>query len=326
MRGLPLDATVSDRELEPVADPAGLGPAWSELAERSGNLFATPEWLTLWWRHFGRGRLELWRLGPEASPAALLPLHLHQGTLRFLGAPHGDELGPVVAATERPAAARALGRLLRRDRHPWRTFLADDVPADVAWERATGATVTRRTASPVLELGGDGWSGFLESRSRNFRAQVRSRERRLARAHRVSFRATDDPRRLEADLDTLFALHRARWGRRPRGFAGAAEAFNREFAAVALRRGWLRLRLLDVDGTPAVALLNFRFAGSEWFYQGGRDPSYDRWSPGFVLQLHAIRSAFEDGLTAYRLLRGDEAYKGRLATHDPGLVSLRLDR
>ena len=325
---MPLDATIADRELEPVADPAGLGPAWTELAERSGNLFGTPEWLTRWWRHFGRGRRELWRLGSEASPAALLPLHLHAGTLRFLGAPHGDELGPVVAPSERPAAAHALDRLLRRGELAWRTFLADDLPADPVWEKATGAAIVRRTASPVLRLGPDGWSGFLESRSRNFRAQVRSRERRLARAHRVSFRVAGDPHGLDRDLDTLFALHRARWGARfSTGFAGpAAQAFHREFAAVALRRGWLRLRILELDGTPAAALLNFRFGGSEWFYQGGRDPAYDRWSPGFVLQLHAIRSAFEDGLATYRLLRGGEAYKERLASHDPGLVSLRLDR
>ena len=314
-------------QLERVSDPGALRPAWTELAERGGNLFGTWEWLTLWWRHFGCGRLELWRLGPARAPAALLPLHLHEGTLSFLGAPHGDELGPVTARADRHDAAQALGWLLHGDALAWRSFVADDLPADVPWEQATHARVTRRTPSPVLPLGGDGWTGFLESRSRNFRAQVRARERRLARDHRVSFRVTDDPQRLDTDLDTLFALHRARWGpRHSRGFAGAPQGFYREFAAVALERGWLRLRLLELDGVPAAALLNFRFGGSEWFYQGGRDPAHDRYATGFVLQLHAIRSAFDDGLSAYRLLRGGEAYKRRLAGHDPGLVSVRLDR
>ena len=328
MQGLPLAAatTAADLELARVSDPRALRPAWSRLAARGGNLFGTLEWLSLWWRHFGRGRLEVWRLGAAAAPEALLPMCLHDGQLSFLGAPHGDELGPVTVGRGRAEAARALGQILDRGRLPWRRFVAEDLPADVPWEQATGAAITRRTASPVLRLGDGGWAGYLESRSRNFRAQVRSRERRLARAHRASIRVADDPRRLERDLDVLFSLHRARWGRRPRGFAGAAEPFHRDFAAVALRRGWLRLRFLEIDGAPAAAQLNFRFAGSEWFYQGGRDPSFDRWSPGFVLQLHAIRSSFEDGLTAYRFLRGDEAYKRRLASHDPGLLSLRLDR
>jgi CelD/BcsL family acetyltransferase involved in cellulose biosynthesis len=131
---------------------------------------------------------------------------------------------------------------------------------------------------------------------------------------------------LERDLDVLFALHRARWGRQASGFAGRAQQFHREFAAIALERGWLRLRILELDGAPAAALLNFRFGGHEWFYQGGRDPRYDRYSPGFLLQLHAIRSAFEDGLEAYRFLRGGEPYKLRFASHDRGLVNLQLDR
>ena len=323
---MPPHAATAELELERAADPGALRTAWTRLAERGGNLFGTWEWIALWWSHFGRGRLELWRLGPAQDPAALLAMHLHEGELRFAGAPHGDELGPVAAAPDRPAAARALGRLLQGDALPWRSFAGDDLPAGVAWEEATGATIVRRTASPVLRLGDGGWSGFLESRSRNFRSQVRARERRLVRSHRVSSRVSD-PEHLARDLDTLFALHRARWGpRRARGFAGAAQPFHRAFAAVALRRGWLRLRVLELDGAPAAALLNFRFGGSEWFYQGGRDPAHDRLAPGFVLHLHAIRSAFEDGLTAYRLLRGDEPYKRRLASEDAGVVSLRLDR
>ena len=313
-------------ELSPVPDFKAARRGWTELAERSGNLFGTLEWLTLWWRHFGCGRLELWRLGESPAPTALFAMHLHDGRLRFLGAPHGDELGPVVTGAMRDEAARALGRLLHEGDLPWQRFEAHDVPADVGWTEATGARVTDRTASPVLALDA-GWPGFLESRSRNFRGQLRSRERRLARAFRVSVRLADDPERLECDLDALFALHAARWGpRRARGFAGPARAFHRAFAAVALERGWLRLRFLELDGVPAAALLNFGFGGSEWYYQGGRDPAYDRYAPGLVLQLRAIRSAFEDGLKTYRFLRGDEAYKRRLASHDRGLVSLHLDR
>jgi len=29
---------------------------WSELAERGDNLFLTPEWLSIWWRHYGGGQ------------------------------------------------------------------------------------------------------------------------------------------------------------------------------------------------------------------------------------------------------------------------------
>jgi hypothetical protein len=43
---------------------------------------------------------------------------------------------------------------------------------------------------------------------------------------------------------------------------------------------------------------------------------------GFVLLAHAIRAAADDGMVEYRLLRGDEEYKHRFGTHDPGLETV----
>jgi CelD/BcsL family acetyltransferase involved in cellulose biosynthesis len=39
---------------------------------------------------------------------------------------------------------------------------------------------------------------------------------------------------------------------------------------------------------------------------------------------HTIRSAIEDGMSEYRLLRGDEGYKSRFATRDDGLQTRML--
>ena len=33
-----------------------VGADWDRLAEQSANVFATREWLTLWWERFGEGR------------------------------------------------------------------------------------------------------------------------------------------------------------------------------------------------------------------------------------------------------------------------------
>ena len=46
--------------LEPLASLDGLQEDWTRLAERSGNIFATWEFASTWWRHFGDdGRLDL---------------------------------------------------------------------------------------------------------------------------------------------------------------------------------------------------------------------------------------------------------------------------
>ena len=41
-----------------------------------------------------------------------------------------------------------------------------------------------------------------------------------------------------------------------------------------------------------------------------------------MLLAHTIEAAFADGMDEYRMLRGDESFKYRFATSDPGLETL----
>lgn len=64
----------------------------------------------------------------------------------------------------------------------------------------------------------------------------------------------------------------------------------------------------------------------ESYYQSGRDPDWDHASVGAGILEHSIMEAFADGMREYRLLRGDEAYKSRYATHDPGVATVLAAR
>jgi CelD/BcsL family acetyltransferase involved in cellulose biosynthesis len=178
----------------------------------------------------------------------------------------------------------------------------------------------------VLETGGASFEDWLSSRSKNFRDQVRRRERKLAKSHDLAFRLTDDPERLDDDLSTLIRLHRERWGDESGSFEGPREAFHRDFAGVALERGWLRLWTLELDGRPAASWLGYRFGGAEWYYQAGRDPALEKQAVGFVLMAHTVRAALDDGMREYRLLLGGEGYKDRFANADHGLHTVMLGR
>jgi CelD/BcsL family acetyltransferase involved in cellulose biosynthesis len=289
-----------------LSELAALEATWRPLAERGQNVFATWEWADAWWRHFGEGR----ELRVRHEPGSfVLPLFMErQGPfrlLRFVGSGHSDEVGPIGDAS-RAAAAFAE----ERDFH---LFLGDEMAP--GWAEPFGAKVVERTSSPVIALSGT-WDEYLAGRSANFRGQVRSAERRLrAPSYRL---ATADT--LSDDLDTLFRLHRARWP--GSHWFAAAEAFHRDFAAVAFERGWLRLWILELEGAPAAAWLGYRFNGVESYYQAGRDPALQRERVGFVLLAHTIREALQDGMDEYRLLRGDESFKYRFATSDPGLETL----
>ena len=300
---------------------------WNELAERSCNIFATWEWTSTWWRHFGGGRPLIATACRQGSDlVALLPLYVASErplrVVRFLGHGPGDQLGPVCAPGDKARAAKALRRLLAEAPWRWDVFLGDELPAAEGWSALLGASVEGRGASPVMSFGDGGWEGFLASLSSRLRHEIRHDSRKLARDHDIHFRLADEPDRLEADLDTLFVLHSSRWS--GSAFATRHQQFHRDFARTALERGWLRLWFLEVGGRSVAAWYGFRFAGVQSHYQGGRDPAWHRSSVGLVLLAHSIREAIEDGVTEYRFLRGAEGYKYRFAKYDPGLESIAL--
>ena len=297
---------------------------WDALAERAGNVFATSVWAAAWWRHWGAGRRPLIAAcrRPDGTLAAVLPLYEAARrplrVLRFLGHGPGDLLGPLCAPEDRGETARTLLGLLHDGQLAWNVVLAQQVASGDGWPAALGGRVLRREHSPVLPLRWPSWDAYLADRSANFRQQVRRRERRLAREHRLEFRRTTAPETLQRDLDVLFALHSARWGdRASRALAESRRRFHREFAACALERGWLRLWFLELDGAPVAAWYGFRLGGVESYYQAGRDPAWDHASVGFVLLAHSVRGALEDGMREYRFLRGAEGYKDRF-TDDRG--------
>jgi CelD/BcsL family acetyltransferase involved in cellulose biosynthesis len=311
--------------LELVDSFDALRDEWAGLAERSGNVFATWQWLSTWWRHFGGDSPELVRAcrSRDGKLVAILPLYAWSTRpvriVRFLGHGAGDQLGPVCAAEDRIPTAKALRGFLSELEGRWDVFLAEQLPGDQSWDSLLGARLLRRHASPVIRFETASWEEFLRSCSANLRQQVRRRERRLARDHDLRYRLASDPAQLDDDLDTLFALHGAVWPQGESAFAGEREAFQREFAACALENGWLRLWFLELDGRAVAAWYGLRFCGVDSYYQAGRDPALAHASVGFVLLAHSIRQALEDGMREYRFLRGDEGFKYRFATEDPGL-------
>lgn len=315
--------------VEPVDSLDAIRDEWTELGERSENVFSSWEWASTWWRHFGGGRRLLAAAcrSPSGRLVALLPLYLFASSplrvVRVVGHGPADQLGPLCAPEDRGLVARALRRFLA-DVHA-DVFFGEQLPADEGWSAFLGGRALRTEGSPVLRFRGSGWEDVLASWSPNLRQQVRRFERRLTREHDLRYRLAGDLDRLDEDFHLLLGLHTARW-EGDSMFAGPATPFQRDFAARALERGWLRLWFLELDGHPVSAWYGFRFGRVESYYQAGRDPAWERHSVGLVLLAHSIRAAAEDGMREYRFLRGGEAFKYRFANADPGLETVGAAR
>jgi len=287
---------------------------WDRLAEGAGHVFATWEWISSRWEQLA-GERELYSFAVRDSQdrvRVILPFYVGVSRpvriARFIG--YGDLNSPLCAHDYRPLAAAAIRRVLGRGGGACQALLGESMPAAEGWRGLLGARVLDEHPDPLLHINGSGWEDFLAARSRRFRKRTRQQERRLERDFELVYRLADDPARIDADIDDLFRLHSMRWGGDTTGvFEGERGEQQRVAIKGALERGWLRLWFLELDGRTAAADLAWRWRGSEWAMNCGRDPEFDKQSVGAVLMSHAVREACEDRVCTYRLLQGDAAYK-----------------
>ena len=166
------------------------------------------------------------------------------------------------------------------------------------------------------------WDGYLASLSANRRQILRRKQRVLRKSHTVA--VTDyGEHLLDEGWRSLMNLHQQRW----EGAGGGAfvdprsEQLQRRFAREMAQRRRLWLTTLDVDGQPAAAWYGFVSDNTVYFYQGGRDPRWERESVGLVLMALMIQRAIERGYRYFSFLRGDDVYKqlwtsSRRMTHE----------
>lgn len=332
-------------EAEIVSDPAALQTLqddWRRLALRRGNAFVTPEWFFTWFAHYGDEHEPVVSVVRHADGvmAGIMPLALSTSTrprsLRFAGANLGDSFHPVALETDEETVAAATAAALPRLDRAWSTVVLDNIEVDARWPQELVSASPRRLAVmelrrgilPFISVGGLGWEEFQRQRSRKIRRERARCLRRLEESHDVRFRCTQGGETLDNDVATLFRLHDFRFGRQGGSSLASerARAFLREFAAVTLARGWLRLCFLEIDGEPVAASYDLRVGGRHACYQSGFDPAWSRLGVGNVLEDHGIRLAVEEGAETFDFLFGDEEYKLRQATsarHVHSLVAVR---
>ena len=175
----------------------------------------------------------------------------------------------------------------------------------------------------------DTFDELLASRSRNARQQVRSRRRDLDRAGKVRFRTTCDGSDVERDFDAFVRLEASGWkGREGTAIAShpGARSFYYGFVRRAAERGWLRLHLLELNGTLIAGSLVVAFGGEGFFVKTAFDESYAQLAPGVVLMAEMLRAACEEGLRGMDLLGRADQYKMRWTDRTRPRQRLRVYR
>ncbi len=311
--------------IESVDAAQAIADDWRALAEARGSAFTSPEWVRAWAETAGAAsnlRIVAARRD-DGALAGVMPMAADAGgTLRFAGAALGDRFGPVCAPSDEAAvAATVLPALTEAGREP-RAVILHRVDADAGWPQALAATGRRRMAlvaqSPAdllyIPTADVDWDGYLATRSQKFRQRVaRGLEKALAKEHEFEVREVAGANELPGALETLFRLHDLRHEAESSITSGADRRFLAEFARLALERGWLRLRTLEVEGEPVAAFLAWRIGGCYAIYQSGFDAAWSRFAVGQLLLVTTVRAGIEEGAEEVDMLLGEEAYKQRFA-------------
>jgi CelD/BcsL family acetyltransferase involved in cellulose biosynthesis len=315
----------------------GLAGEWNDLLRRSAadNVFLTHEWVSTWWKHFGeKGRLRLLEMrDEEGNLRGLAPLKQVTGRgrfgkvrrLEFIG--FGGEANPdhldfiFERGRERECFDLLWGELLAR-RGDWDLLHLASVDsasptAVLLRERASRRRVRlhsfRATVCPYVELPGD-YEALLAGLRPKLRRDIRKSWNRLQKLHHVEIVACEEPESTDHGFEELARLHQLRMQDTDRGGNFANERygrFHREVMRALAGRGWLELKLLEIEGRSVAANYSLRYGKVLYGYQMGLDPEFYRYSLGTVLLARMAKDLIENGFREIDFLRGASPWKYR---------------
>jgi CelD/BcsL family acetyltransferase involved in cellulose biosynthesis len=301
----------AEASLRDVAGDPELVLAWEELADRvQASPFRYPGFVRAWFGAFGGGgRLQLATVARDGRLVAALPLVRDGATLSTPANWHTPHVG-VLAEDAGAAAALARSLFAAGARRLTLQFLgAADCETVAVAARDAGWRTYERTLlrSPYIDLTG-GWEAFEQVLGSSANKAMRRRRRRLAELGEVTLEAADGSAGLDERYGELVRLEGMGWkGEQGTAIGSRPETlrFYRDVAGWAAQRGWLRIHLLALDGTPIAAAFGLRAHGVHASMKIGHDPAHQKLAPGVMLMHDVIREACEEGLRTVELL-GDE--------------------
>jgi CelD/BcsL family acetyltransferase involved in cellulose biosynthesis len=173
------------------------------------------------------------------------------------------------------------------------------------------------------------WQEYIAGLDDGAAKRLPYKRRKFERAGRVEYRRITRPEELDQAFDELIRLHTKRWKARGRDGVFANPRFteyHRRLARTLLPQGLLNLGLLSLDGVNIAAHYNLRYAGTEYFYQGGADVELaSKYSPGVIAHVYAIEAAILDGLNRYDFMKGGtDSYKTEFGCDESPMHNVRV--
>lgn len=319
---------------------AGLVTTWSELegAGACPHVFLSSAWVRPWARRFAVDMHPLILVGFEGGRAVgIAPLFRTSSGRLELPVNHVSQRGGFIAIPDPPRAAgsfrdAALLHLASRREHLLlRSLTSGDASAVRDSARAAGFLLNRLPArvSPYVDTS-DSWEGFLAGRPRKVTHEWERKIRKLEREGSCEVKRLmpgSDPHPL---VDAMIDIEEKSWKEESgtsitaRGVADFYHELARSFVSEPSDGAEFLPFWLELDGRRIGFLLGIAYHGTYYALKTSFDEDFRKLAPGVALFHHAIRYAFERGLSRFDFVGQRARWKDEWSTGHTEHATLRL--
>jgi len=331
---------LSLRRYETLEQMTSLRPFWDDLLSSypASTTFSTWEWLSSWWRCFGKDRkLLVLALFDSTSLIGLAPLSIaeerHGGlslrVIRLMGDGSGDSDNldlPVRPGFEK-AFAEAILKTLNERGQLWNVCMFNTLPSESLVARPLMQMLgcskwtcfeysSKCSAVPLPE----NWDTYVKILSSEDRKNLTRYTNRLQSRYSTHIYRCAEDDQVTVCLEALFRLHQGRWQRagEPGSFSSEARRnFYQILSRELLARRWLELWVLELDREIAAVQFAFRYQNKVFQLQEGYDHKRASDRPGYVLRGEVLKRLISENVRSYDFLGGEDAHKSRWGA-EPG--------
>ena len=284
-------------------------------------LFVLPNWLSVWWSLFSNESAPyICAVRDEDKLIGIAPLLMEGDEARFIGDPDVCDYQDFIVA---PGRGREFFETLIE--HLKRQGVAG---LDLNAARVDSKTLTELVAVAKrlecevacepedvtfeLDLPAS-WDAFLGMLTGKQRHEIRRKIRRLHEAGEINYRIVEDFSEVSDEMETFLALFGLSRSDKSAFMTSQMATYFRSLAETMSTANLLKLFFLDLDGTPAAAVMCFDYNDTMHLYNNGYDGRFSSLSVGLLSKVLAIKESILAGKKKYDFLKGTEEYKHRLA-------------
>jgi CelD/BcsL family acetyltransferase involved in cellulose biosynthesis len=296
------------------------------------HVFSLPEWLRTWWRHFGADfDLNLCAVRKKGNLLGIAPLMIDGENAIFIGSENVcDYLDFVVVSGKEQAFFETLLSHLRKqgirqlDLTPLRsdsTVYAHLAP--MARDKGYRVLCDKMDVSLEMDLPA-AWDDYLHMLNGKQRHEIRRKFRRLYDAADIDYRVLSEWNDTRDRIDLFFTFFRESREDKAIFMTEQMHSFFRELMDALSKLKILKLKILELDGTPAAMALCFDYQSTVYLYNSSYNLQYQSLSVGVLCKALSIKESISNGRKRYDFLKGDEGYKHRMGGKEVPLYRCRI--